>query len=79
MPTINTIVKEIKDIPVNRLEELYEFIHILTPKEKQNETLRKKILSFGGAFSDMSAKDYKAFLNHAKKTRNQLFDRIIEL
>ena len=68
MLTLNTILKEMKDVPVNRLEELYQFVHSLTPKIKQTDTLRKKILSFGGAFSDMSVKDYSGFVNQTKKT-----------
>ena len=79
MLTINTILKELKDVPVNRLEELYQFVHSLTPKTRQTETLRKKIISFGGAFSDMSNKDYSDFLNQTKKTRRSLFDRDIDL
>ena len=79
MPTLNAILKEIRDVPVNRLEELYQFVHSLTPKTKQTETLRKKILSFGGAFSDMSSKDYSDFLNQTKKARTKLFDRNIDL
>lgn len=80
MLTINTILKEIKDVPVSRLEELYQFVHTLTPtKAKNTETLRKKILSFGGAFCDMSSKDYSDFLNQTKKTRANLFDRNIDL
>lgn len=79
MPTLNAILKEIKDVPVNRLEELYQFIHSLTPMTKQTEALRKKILSFGGSFSDMSNKDYSDFLHQTKKTRTQLFDRNIDL
>ncbi len=79
MLTINAILKEIKDVPVNRLEELYQFVHSLTPKAKNTDTLRKKILAFGGAFSDMSSKDYADFLNQTKTTRSRLFDRTIEL
>lgn len=79
MPTLNAILKEMKDVPVNRLEELYQFVHSLTPKAKQTETIRKKILSFGGAFSDMSSKEYVDFVNHTRKTRNKLFDRNIDL
>jgi len=63
MLTLNAILKEMKDVPVNRLEELYQFVHSLTPTTKQTETLRKKILSFGGAFSDMSSKNYSDYLN----------------
>jgi hypothetical protein len=79
MLTLNAILKEMKDVPVNRLEELYQFVHTLTPKTKQTETLRKKILSFGGAFSDMTNKDYADYLNQTKKSRTKLFDRNIDL
>lgn len=79
MSTLNAILKEMKDVPVNRLEEIYQFVHSLTPATKQNETLRKKILSFGGAFRDMSSGDYADFVNQTKKTRAKLFDRNIDL
>ena len=75
MLTLKKILEEIKDVPLNRLEELYQFIHSLTPKTKQNETSRKKIHSFGGAFRDMSSKDYSDFLKQTKKIRRTLFDR----
>ena len=79
MLTLNAILKEMKDVPVNRLEELYQFVHSLTLKIKPTDTLRKKILSYGGAFSDMSSKDYTDFINQTKRTRTKLFDRNIEL
>ena len=82
MLTINNILKEMKDVPANRLEELYQFVHSLTPSIKQvkgNEKTRKKILSYGGAFSDMSSKDYSEFVNQTKKVRSKLFDRSSEL
>ena len=75
MLTFNSILKEMKDIPVGRLEELYQFVHSLNPKTKKTEALRKKILSFGGAFRDMNEKDYRDFLNETMKTRTNLFDR----
>lgn len=79
MLTINTIIKEIKDVPINRLEELYQLVHSMTPTTNQSERTRKKILSFGGAFRDMSNEDYSDFLNQTKITRTKLFDRNIEL
>ena len=72
-------LKEIKDVPVKRLKELYQFVHSMTPPAKPNERLRKKILSFGGAFGDMSSKDYSDFLDITKQTRSNLFARNIEL
>ena len=79
MLTLNAILKKMKDVPVNRLEELYQFVHSLTPTAKQIKTLRKKILSYGGSFSDMSSQDYADYLNQTKKSRTKLFDRNIEL
>jgi len=79
MLTLNAIIKEMKDVPVNRLEELYQFIHSMTPTTKRSESLRKKIFSFGGAFSDLSSEDYSDFINQNKKTRTELFDRNIDL
>ena len=75
MLLLNNILKEIKDIPANRLQELYQVVHSLTPTIKQKNNLRKKILSYGGAFGDMSNKDYKDYQKHAKRTRVKLFDR----
>ena len=79
MLTLNAILREMKDVPVDRLEELYQLVHSLTIKPKQTEKVRKKILSFGGAFSDMSNEDYSDFLNQTKKARTELFNRNIEL
>jgi hypothetical protein len=79
MLTLNTILKEMKDVPVNRLEELYELVHSMTSSKKQKESSRKKILSFGGVFSDMSSEDYADFLDQTKQARAKLFDRKINL
>lgn len=79
MLTVNDILKEIKDVPVNRLEELYQFVHSLKPVTKKTNTTKKKILSFSGIFADMDSKDYTDFVNHTKTTRTNLFDRKIEI
>ncbi len=77
MLTLNNILEEIKNVPINRLEEFYQFVHSLTPQKKPTDLLRKKILSFGGAFNDMSNKDYADYLSEIKKVRTQFFDRKI--
>jgi hypothetical protein len=79
MLTLNAILKEVKDVPVNRLEELHQFVQSLTTSSKQKESLRKKILSFGGAFSDMNKNDYSGFISQTKKVRTKLFDRNVDL
>ncbi len=77
MSTLHAILKERKDVPVDRLEEVYQLVHSLNPKTKKTDTIRKKILSFGGVFRDMKKKDYEDFLTHTKKSRTKLFDRKI--
>ncbi len=79
MTTLHTIIKEIKDVPVSRLEELYQFVHSLTPRNKKTEDIRKKILSFGGAFSNMDENDYNEFVDHTKQTRKNLFNCNVDL
>lgn len=75
MVTINTIIKEMKDVPVERLEEVYELVHSLNTKTKAKNNSRKKILSFAGVFSDMSDKEYEDFKSETKKIRNTFLDR----
>lgn len=79
MFTINSIVEEMKELPVGKLEEVYQFVHSLTPKVKKSESKRKKILSFAGAFKDMNNVDYDDYLEQTKKIRNQSFNRNIDL
>ena len=79
MLTINTILRDIKNIPINRLDEVYQFVHSLAIDAKQNDVRRKKILSFGGAFSNMSDEDYNDFRSHTTEARTSLFNRNVEL
>ena len=79
MSLLNIILDEIKDVPADRLEELYQYVHSLTPKTKQSVATRNKILSFGGSFSELNDMDYTDFLEQTKKSRSNLFDRKIEL
>jgi hypothetical protein len=75
MFTLNNILQEIKEVPSDRLEEVYEFVHSLNTKTKYTVKSRKKILSFAGAFSEMSDKDYADFKKETKKSRKILFER----
>ena len=79
MLTLNTILKELKNVPVDRLEDLYSIILSLRTNTKKTEKKSKKILSFASSFSDMIENDYNDFLNHTRETRNNLFDRDINL
>jgi hypothetical protein len=79
MLTLDTIFKEIEKVPVNRLNDLYSFIHSLKCNTKTTKENRNKILSFSGSFNDMTQKDYDDFIKESTKTRNELFDRNIDL
>jgi hypothetical protein len=79
MLTLNTILKELRNVPVDRLEDLYSIIHSLQANTKKSGKTSKKILSFAGSFADMSDKDYNDFINRTKDTRNNLFDRDINI
>jgi hypothetical protein len=79
MPSLSDILKELKDIPASKLEELYRFVHALNPKTKKSQSLRKKIMSFSGAFSEMSEKEYSGLVKEVKKSRKKLFDRNIDI
>jgi len=79
MLTLNAIISEIKDVPVDRLEELYQFVQSISLRNKKTERNSRKILSFGGAFNEMSDFEYEDYLNYLKKSRNTIFARNIEL
>lgn len=79
MLTFDTIIKELKNVPVNKLEDLYSIIHSLQTDIKSSEKKSKKILSFAGSFSDLSEKDYNDFLKQTREARKELFDRDIDL
>lgn len=79
MSTLEAILKEMKEVPVNRLDELYQFIHSMTTSVKHTEKIQRKIISFGGAFSDVSSKDYIEFFYQTKRTLADLLNRKFEI
>lgn len=79
MPTINAILKELKNVPVDKLEDLYSIIHSLRTNMKKTDTKNQEILSYAGSFGDMSKSDYSDLVKHTKQTRDDLFDRNINL
>jgi len=72
-------MKELKNVPVDRLKDLYSIIHSLRANTKKSDKTSRKILSFAGSFNDMTDKDYNDFLNQTKDTRNNLFDRDLNI
>ncbi len=75
MITVNELIKEIKDIPVDRLQDVHQFVQSLNEKSKKTSLNKKKILAYGGSFGDMSRKNYADFVQQTKSTRKKLFTR----
>ncbi|MCO5236288.1 MAG: hypothetical protein M9933_08470 [Chitinophagaceae bacterium] len=57
MPTINAILRELKNVPVDKLEDLYSIIHSFRTNTKKAEKGNREILSFAGSFRDLSKND----------------------
>lgn len=75
MLTINVILKEIKNIPVEKLDEVYQYIHSLNRKPSKSARRKQKLMSYAGIFNDMPQEDYDSFLSETKNIRDNLFDR----
>ena len=79
MPTINAILRELKNVPVDKLEDLYSIIHSFRTNTRKADKENKEILSFAGSFGDLPKSDYNDCVEHTKQTRENLFDRKINL
>lgn len=73
--TYDVLFEELKKIPVDRLQELYTFMHALRSEAKSNPSKTNPALSFSGAFRELSEEDYEDFLAETKATREGLLDR----
>ena len=79
MATLNTIFEEIKDIPVERLNDVYQFVHSLNIYYKSDDCERRaNILSCAGMLSDMSDEDYFDFVKETKRIRQNTTERNLE-
>lgn len=70
--TIQNIIDELQDVPEEKIDELYQFVHFLA-SNKNLKNNKEKIMSFAGAFNDMSDEDYSDFVRQTKETRNNIF------
>ena len=79
MFTVNSIIKEVNELPQEKLDEVYAYVHSINNPSKKRKNQRRKILSFAGAFSDMSSSEYAGFIKNTSLTRKSLFDRKLDL
>lgn len=59
MPTPDTILNELKNVPLDKLKDLYSIIHSLQTNTKKSGKTNRKILSFAASFGDISESDFK--------------------
>jgi hypothetical protein len=78
MVTINTILEEMKDIPVEHLSEVYQFVHSFNVHHQYSDSKRREIMSCAGMLSDMSEEDYADFLGETKRIRQGRLERNLE-
>ena len=77
--TKQTILEELDRVPEHKLEEVYSYLQSVTQSTALSEEHRNEILSYAGAFSDMSDEEFKEFSQDLKSMRNKLFNRDIDL
>ena len=75
--TLNTILEELKSVPVNQLDDLHAIIRSFKLHARKTALKKKQILGFGGSFGAFSANDYNDFLDEIKRARSDLFYRDI--
>ena len=76
--SINTILEEMKGIPNERLNEVYQFVHSLNINYKNTDFRHDKIMSFAGMLSDMSDEDYIGFVEETQRIRQSTSERNLE-
>lgn len=79
MITLDSILRDLKSVPAERLEDVHSFIKSLSIDKGESNVNRTKILSFAGSFTDMDEQVYKDFVSETINTRRSLFDRDINL
>jgi len=78
MVTINTILNEMKHIPNERLNEIYQFVHSLNINYHHNNSRRNKIMSFAGLLNDMTEEEYSDFIRTSRRIRQEIPERHLE-
>lgn len=67
------VVKEIELIPVERLNEVYDFIRFFRMGTERAETNKEKILSFAGCWEDMRDEIFNDYIAEIKYRRERAF------
>jgi hypothetical protein len=79
MVTRNTILEQIRLVPVERLDDLYAIINSMCTSTKATNISGSSVLSYSGAFSAMSEEEFDGFMRQMKYVRTELFEREVNL
>lgn len=74
-----SILIHLGNIPVDSLQQVDNYLKILTQKRRSNQKDIKDILGFAGSWNDMNENDFQDFLVETKNQGVQLFNKEVEL
>ncbi|CAN5269257.1 hypothetical protein BH20BAC1_BH20BAC1_03530 [soil metagenome] len=79
MTSLNNMLHELKNVPADRLEDLYSIVRSFRANAQKAKKTPKRILKYAGSFSDMADKDYSDFRQETISIRKGLFKRDFHL
>lgn len=74
-----SVLHKLSLIPIDYLQQVDNYLTDIQEGIKNKEKNRNAILQLAGAWSDMSETDFEDYLNIAKDSGNELFNREVEL
>ena len=67
------VIKEIELIPLEKLNEVYDFVHFFRIGLDKTKVNKEKILSFAGCWNDMSDEMFDDFMEEIGQRRREAF------
>jgi len=74
-PLHEKVIKEIELIPLEKLNEVYDFVRFLRMGLEKTKVNKEKILSFAGCWKDMPDEVFDNFIEEIGQRRREAFLR----
>ncbi len=74
-----SVLQKLSTIPIEYLSEVDNFLATLSKDIKSKEKNRDNILKLAGSWNDMPDNDFEDYMKSIKDSRNNMFNRDIEL
>jgi len=74
-----SILSQLSLVPVDYLQEVEAFLQKLTQDIHRKQHNRALILGLAGSWDEMPENDFNEYLDAAKNTGNELFNREVDL